>query len=86
MPVIGYQPRRAKPSKKEDEVGQQAFRDDLKAQGLDDPSITAIHNVVRADRVDFQVNPSCGLSFFLSSSNACLAYSIRCGLHCVYSR
>lgn len=55
MPVIGYQPRRAKPSKKEDEVGQQAFRDDLKAQGLDDPSITAIHNVVRADRVDFQL-------------------------------
>jgi hypothetical protein len=59
MPLIRYQPTTAKPSKKESEAVRQAFRDELKSQGLDDPNITAIHNVVHADRTDIQVKRTC---------------------------
>ena len=59
MPLINYQPPMAKPSKKESEAVRQAFRDELNSQGLDDSNITAIHNVVRADRLDFQVKRTC---------------------------
>jgi ATP-dependent RNA helicase DHX57 len=56
IPLLHYQPPRSKASKKESEAVQQAFRDELKSQELDDPSITAIHNIVRADHIDFQVS------------------------------
>jgi ATP-dependent RNA helicase DHX57 len=57
MPLIRYQTTRPKLRKQpESNVVPQAFCDELKSQGLDDPSITAIHNVVRTDHVDFKVS------------------------------
>jgi HrpA-like RNA helicase len=55
MPLIRYQTTSPK-SRKQSNAVPQAFCDELKSQGLDDSSITAIHNVVRADRVDFKVS------------------------------
>jgi len=74
MPLIRYQPPRAKSNKKQGEGVRQACHDELKSQGLNDLSITAIHNIIRADHVDFQVStkiPSslfCALICFMSSS------------------
>jgi ATP-dependent RNA helicase DHX57 len=58
MPLIHYRPNRGKSNKKNEAV-EEAYRDELKSQGLDDQSITSIHSIVRADHVDPQV--SCGL-------------------------
>jgi ATP-dependent RNA helicase DHX57 len=52
MPLIHYRPSKGK----RNETVEEAFRDELKSQGLDDQSITAIHSTVRADHVDPKVS------------------------------
>jgi ATP-dependent RNA helicase DHX57 len=56
IPLIRYRPPLPKANKKESEDAQRAFREEYKAKGLDDSSITAIHSITRSDRIDFQVH------------------------------
>ncbi|RDB29375.1 hypothetical protein Hypma_015909 [Hypsizygus marmoreus] len=53
VPLIHYRPPIPKTGKRESEESQRAFRDEYK--GLDESSITAIHNITRSDRIDFQL-------------------------------
>ncbi|KII93616.1 hypothetical protein PLICRDRAFT_131582 [Plicaturopsis crispa FD-325 SS-3] len=55
IPLIKYRPPMTKPGKKESDAEQRAFRDEFKSKGLDDPSVNAIQNISRSDRIDFQL-------------------------------
>ncbi|KAJ7246262.1 P-loop containing nucleoside triphosphate hydrolase protein [Mycena haematopus] len=55
IPQINYRPSAPRSSKKESGEVLQAFRDEHKAQGLDDASISAIQVITRSDRLDFQL-------------------------------
>lgn len=81
IPLIRYRPPLPKSNKKESEDAQKAFREEFKAKGLDDSSITAIHSITRADRIDFQVNiPYHDRATHLSDP-LCLAYCSDCRSH-----
>ncbi|KAF7337468.1 p-loop containing nucleoside triphosphate hydrolase protein [Mycena sanguinolenta] len=55
IPQIKYRPSASRYSRKESAEVLQAFRDEHKAKGLDDASISAIQTVMRSDRLDFQL-------------------------------
>jgi len=52
---ISYKPASAKPKKQESEEEKHAFRDYCSSQGLNEESTSAIQNIVRAERIDYQV-------------------------------
>ncbi|TFK41870.1 P-loop containing nucleoside triphosphate hydrolase protein [Crucibulum laeve] len=54
VPHINYRPPHVRPSKKVEDA-QKTMRDEFKAQGLDDTSIVAIQNIIRSDRLDYQL-------------------------------
>ncbi|KAJ6520085.1 P-loop containing nucleoside triphosphate hydrolase protein [Mycena sanguinolenta] len=55
IPQIKYRPSASRYSRKESGEALQAFRDEHKAKGLDDASISAIQTITRSDRIDFQL-------------------------------
>lgn len=81
IPLIRYRPPLPKSNKKESEDAQKAFREEFKAKGLDDSSITAIHSITRADRIDFQVNIPYHNCVGHLSDTLCLAYCSDCRSH-----
>jgi hypothetical protein len=52
---ISYKPASTKPNRQESEEEKYAFRDYFSSQGLGEEAISAIHNITRAERIDYQV-------------------------------
>ncbi|KAF8078990.1 P-loop containing nucleoside triphosphate hydrolase protein [Lyophyllum atratum] len=55
VPLIKYRPPAPKSDKKQSQDALKAFQDEYRSLGLNDSSITAIHNITRSDRIDFQL-------------------------------
>ncbi|KAG6830898.1 hypothetical protein H0H92_014049 [Tricholoma furcatifolium] len=55
MPLLKYQPSAPTGGKGQTDAAIKAFHEEYKAMGLNDSSITALHNVTRSDRIDYQL-------------------------------
>ncbi|KAG6845370.1 hypothetical protein H0H87_010479 [Tephrocybe sp. NHM501043] len=55
IPLLKYYPSTPKTAKNQTDAAVKAFHAEYKALGLDDSSITALHNITRSDRIDYQL-------------------------------
>ncbi|KAF7307178.1 Dead deah box [Mycena indigotica] len=55
VPLIKYRPSASKYSRKESAETLNAFREEQKAKGLDDATISAIQTISRSDRLDYKL-------------------------------
>ncbi|KAF8167397.1 P-loop containing nucleoside triphosphate hydrolase protein [Crassisporium funariophilum] len=55
IPIINYRPASVKPTRKENADAQKALRQEYLSSGLDESSVTAIQNITRSERIDYQL-------------------------------